>query len=151
MLGQIELGHSVPTVNVLWKISRALEVPVASLISESRPPVAKIQQVAEAKLLINPQATISSRELGAPNTKSVEFHELRFAAAATETISGLAAGTTHDLVVARGALELEIGGTIHVLQTGDAISFEADGTHRYRNISDIETLLYRVTTRPRVA
>ena len=36
MLGQIELGQSAPTVNVLWKISTALEVPFSALIT-SRP------------------------------------------------------------------------------------------------------------------
>ena len=32
MLGQIELGKSTPTINVLWKIARALDVTFASLI-----------------------------------------------------------------------------------------------------------------------
>ena len=31
MLGQIELGQSAPTINVLWKISRALEVTFSAL------------------------------------------------------------------------------------------------------------------------
>jgi DNA-binding XRE family transcriptional regulator len=33
MLGQIELGQSAPTINVLWKIARALEVTFSALIS----------------------------------------------------------------------------------------------------------------------
>src|SRR4051812_37554439 len=33
MLGQIELGQSVPTINVLWKISRALGVTFSALIT----------------------------------------------------------------------------------------------------------------------
>src|SRR5437763_15311208 len=32
MLGQIELGQSAPTINVLWKIARALDVTFATLI-----------------------------------------------------------------------------------------------------------------------
>lgn len=148
MLGQIELGHSVPTVNVLWKISRALEVPVASLISEARPPAAVIQRAADAKQLINHDATVSSRELSA-TSRPAELHELRFAPGAGETISGLPSGTAHDLVVARGILELEVGGSTHVLNAGDAISFDAEGPHSYRNIAGIETLLYRVTHPPK--
>ena len=34
MLGQIELGQSTPTINVLWKIARALEVTFSALISQ---------------------------------------------------------------------------------------------------------------------
>src|SRR3954465_1551248 len=33
MLGQIELGHSAPTINVLWKIARALDLPFSALIA----------------------------------------------------------------------------------------------------------------------
>src|SRR5262245_30440000 len=33
MLGQIELGQSAPTINVLWKIARALGVTFSALIS----------------------------------------------------------------------------------------------------------------------
>src|SRR5579862_6217666 len=32
MLCQIELGQSAPTINVLWKIARALNVPFSALI-----------------------------------------------------------------------------------------------------------------------
>ena len=37
MLGQIELGQSAPTINVLWKIASALEVPFSALISRAGP------------------------------------------------------------------------------------------------------------------
>src|SRR5262245_47190505 len=33
MLGQIELGRSAPTINVLWKIARALDVTFSALIT----------------------------------------------------------------------------------------------------------------------
>src|SRR5580693_888365 len=34
MLGQVELGQSTPTINVLWKIARALDVPFSALITD---------------------------------------------------------------------------------------------------------------------
>ena len=30
MLGQIELGRSAPTINLLWKVARALEIPLSA-------------------------------------------------------------------------------------------------------------------------
>lgn len=36
MLGQIELGQSTPTINVVWKIARALAVPFSTLLTESQ-------------------------------------------------------------------------------------------------------------------
>ena len=35
MLCQIELGQSAPTINILWKIARALDVPFSALISRA--------------------------------------------------------------------------------------------------------------------
>ena len=36
MLSQIELGRSTPTINVVWRIARALEVPFSALIAARR-------------------------------------------------------------------------------------------------------------------
>src|SRR5882672_10095488 len=35
MLGQVELGQSTPTINVLWKISLALDVPFSALLGKA--------------------------------------------------------------------------------------------------------------------
>ena len=34
MLSQIELGRSVPTISLLWKVARALDVPFSALTSD---------------------------------------------------------------------------------------------------------------------
>ena len=36
MLGQIELGRSAPTINLLWKVARALDVTFSALIARAR-------------------------------------------------------------------------------------------------------------------
>src|SRR6218665_380760 len=37
MLGQVELGQSAPTINVLWKLARALGIPFSALIRTTAP------------------------------------------------------------------------------------------------------------------
>jgi transcriptional regulator with XRE-family HTH domain len=64
MLGQIELGRSAPTINVLWKIARSLDLPFAALISE--PPAggsAVVMRRTEAKVLLSQDGRFSSRAL----------------------------------------------------------------------------------------
>jgi quercetin dioxygenase-like cupin family protein len=51
-----------------------------------------------------------------------------------------------NLVVARGVVEIESGGTTHALQAGDAVVFEADTAHVYRNAGTGEALMYLVMT-----
>src|SRR5512134_868735 len=51
MLGQIELGQSAPTINVLWKIARALEVTFSALISSRTSTSALVLRSSESKVL----------------------------------------------------------------------------------------------------
>jgi quercetin dioxygenase-like cupin family protein len=55
-------------------------------------------------------------------------------------------GTTENLVVAKGSVEIEVEGRKEQLVTGDAMVFEADVPHVYRSRSDGESVLYLVMT-----
>src|SRR6185503_38098 len=63
MLGQIELGQSAPTINVLWKIARALEVTFSALISARTQSGALVLRSAESKILTSKDRSFSSRAL----------------------------------------------------------------------------------------
>ncbi len=147
MLGQIELGQSAPTINVLWKISTALGVPFSGLIGQRQAGGVVVLRGASAKTLTNHDGSYSSRALfpfDAP--RRVEFYELRLRPGGEEQADGHAPGTVENLVVARGAIELDVEGARHSLQQGDAIVFEADAPHRYRNTAGGEAVMYLVMT-----
>jgi quercetin dioxygenase-like cupin family protein len=58
-----------------------------------------------------------------------------------------AAGTRENLVVAKGAVEITAGAERPVvLSAGDAILFEADVPHSYRNLGTEEAVLFLVMT-----
>ena len=48
--------------------------------------------------------------------------------------------------MAEGAVEIEVGGERHSLDAGDAIMFEADSPHVYRNRGRGESVMYLVMT-----
>ena len=50
------------------------------------------------------------------------------------------------LVVTSGSLELVVADSRYLLATGDAIQFEADRRHEYRNPGNAETVMYLVMT-----
>jgi len=147
MLGQIELGQSAPTVNVLWKISTALEVPFSALIT-SRPTASfHVLRADQAKRLASSDGSFVSRALFPfDEPRRVEFYELRLAPSAVERADAHPPGTVENLVVSRGTIEIETGGGIHALSPGDAVVFEADAPHLYRNAGDVEALMYLVMT-----
>lgn len=148
MLSQIELGRSAPTINVVWKISTALRVPFSALISEKEESSSvAVLRADDSKVLANRDGGFTSRALfpfGSP--RQVEFYELRLANGAAEEAHPHAPGTTEYLVVSDGALELELAGERHALGTGDAVVFEADVPHAYRNGGPREARMYLVMT-----
>ena len=106
MLGQIELGQSAPTINVLWKISRALGVPFSTLISTTSPNATAVMPVARARVLTSHDGAFRSRPLfpsGEP--RNVEFYELKLAGRSVEEASAHPPGTLENLVVARGTID----------------------------------------------
>ena len=147
MLGQIELGQSTPTINVLWKIARALGVPFSALITNRAAGRTTVMPAARAKVLTSHDGTFSSRALFPfDEPRTVEFYELRLAPLSVEQADPHPPGTVENLVVTAGALEMTVGAERHLLATGDAILFEADVPHQYRNPGDTECVMYLVMT-----
>ena len=147
MLGQIELGQSTPTINVLWKIARALAVPFSALITSRAAAHTTVMPAARAKILTSHDGAFSSRALFPfDEPRTVEFYELKLAGRAVEKADAHPPGTMENLVVTAGVLELCAGPERHVLAAGDAILFEADVPHAYQNPGDVECVMYLVMT-----
>ena len=147
MLGQVELGQSAPTINVLWKMARALDVPFSALIASNQTSGAKVMRSDAAKRLMSSDGSFQSRALFPyDEPRRVEFYELKLSAKGVEKADAHAPGTTENLVVARGSVEILMGTEVHKLEAGDAILFEADKPHVYRNAGAGEAVLYLVMT-----
>ena len=79
--------------------------------------------------------------------RHVEFYELRLAARHREDASAHQPGTRENLIIAEGAVEITVGNDRPcVPQAGDAILFEADVPHSYRNTGDAEAVMFLVMT-----
>jgi transcriptional regulator with XRE-family HTH domain len=147
MLGQIELHQSTPTINVLWKIARALNVPFSALITHRSAERTTVLAAGRAKILTSKDGTFSSRALFPfDEPRNVEFYELRLAPRATERADPHPPGTLENLVVTSGNLEMRVGDERYAVGTGDSIQFQADVPHEYRNPGDTEVVMYLVMT-----
>ncbi len=145
MLSQVELGRSTPTINVVWRIARALALPFSTLIAAGEARSASILRAADAKVLRSGDGRFSSRALFPfAGPRRVELYELRLAPGAVERAESHAPGTSENLVVASGAMELEVEGAPASLGPGDAILFHADVPHVYANPGSVEAVAYLV-------
>jgi len=146
MLGQIEHGHSVPTITVLWRISRALNLPFSSLLREPEHKGPSILRRSAARYLTSADGTFKSRALfSGDSSRSVEFYEVRLSPGAIEHATAHPVGTFENLVVAKGNVEVGSDSMdLAELATGDALVFRADVPHTYHNPGATETVLYMV-------
>lgn len=143
MLGQIELGRSIPTVNLLWKIAKGLDVPINVLFANSEREEFTILRAHRAKWLSSGNGRFVSRALfplDAPRKE--EFYEVRIAAQTIEEDLAHAPGTVEHLVVTKGTLEILIDKDWTRLEKGDTIIFPADRPHAYRNPSIEEAIFF---------
>ena len=149
MIGQIETAKSVPTISLLSKVAKALDVEFANLLAlqETRAPV--VFRAERARLLTSDGGQFSSRALFSSEAGSgVEFHEIRLAALHEEAHAAHAPGTRENLIVVKGEVELSLNsGAPVTLGQGDAIEFDADIAHSYRNSGNGEAIAYLVSTR----
>ncbi len=145
MLSQVELGRSTPTITVLWRIAQALGVPFSALMTDRRAAGPTVQRRTEAKVLTSHDGRFSSRALFPfDEPRRVELYELRLAPQAVERAEPHAPGTTENLVVSAGAVEIEVDGARTTLAAGDAMLFQADVPHAYVNPGEREAILYLV-------
>jgi transcriptional regulator with XRE-family HTH domain len=147
MLSQVELGKSAPTINLLWKIARALGVTFSALITRGPEVGPRVLSAGAAKVLTNHDGTFTSRALFPfDEPRRSEFYELRLKVGGQELAEPHASGTAENLVVTMGAVEILVGTVAHRLLTGDAILFTADVPHAYRNVGPTEATMYLVMT-----
>jgi transcriptional regulator with XRE-family HTH domain len=148
MLGQIENGKSTPTIALLWKIATALNVPFSAFIDVQDAGGTVILRKDQGKVLASSDGRFTSRALFPFDTEhKAEFYELRIAAYHTEEAEAHGPGTRENLIVTRGEIEITVGADRPVhLREGDAVVFEADVAHSYRNLSPAEAVLYLVMT-----
>jgi transcriptional regulator with XRE-family HTH domain len=147
MIGQIEGGRSMPTIGLLWKIAKALDVPFSALMGGSGGGGMTVMRADRAKVLSSKDGSFTSRALFPfDNERRVEFYELTMAGGALELAEPHAPGTTENLAVVEGEVEIVAGTERSLLSAGDSVFFQADVPHSYRNAGRGRAVMYLVMT-----
>ncbi|MGZ8218560.1 helix-turn-helix domain-containing protein [Methylomagnum sp.] len=152
MLSQIENGRSTPTVAVLWKIAKALDVPLTHFLqtyeSSARAVLLRGQ---ETPVKITGAGLCSWRTLSpdAPNRRA-EFYEIVLRGGGVEEVSPIEEGWVN-LALVSGEVVVSLDNRRYALRAGDALQFSANLPHAYLNAGREEALMYLVVSRNRSA
>ena len=104
MLSQIELGKSAPTINVIWRIASALDLPFAALLGDTGARGVAVMRAATARVLTSHDGAFVSRALrGEPLTiygDGTQTRDFTFVGSVVAVLAeGLRRRLTHDTPV----------------------------------------------------
>jgi transcriptional regulator with XRE-family HTH domain len=151
MLSQVENGRSTPSVAVLWKIAKALDVPVNRFLRDWEAPARPILlRGRETPLRISARGQCAWRTLqpsGPP--RKMEFYEITLRGSGVEEIPAASEGTWANLALAAGEIVVSLGHFRQGLRPGDTLQFPADTAHALINPGRNEAVMYLVISPPR--
>ena len=148
MLGQIERGQSSPTINILWKISTGLKIPLSFFCK---------QEEAEYTVAGIDNKNVITEEDGGMRAyplfpfdpvRNVEAFYIEFDAGVRHESLPHVAGVEEYVFLVHGTLKMVIGGKEVQLQEKQSIRFRADVSHGYYNVSDKSCAAYNVIFYP---
>ncbi len=148
MLGQIERGQSSPTINILWKISTGLRIPLSFFCK---------QQEAEYTVAGLDKKGMITEENGGMRAyplfpfdpvRNVEVFYIEFDAGVRHGSLPHVAGVEEYVFLVQGTLKMVIGREEVLLREKQSIRFRADISHAYHNISDSACAAYNVIFYP---
>lgn len=140
MLSQIEKGTSNPSINTIWKIADALQVPYTALLDRNVDHGAVISlSELDVQKLDNGEGTLCCYYHNTQN-RNFELFLMTMNPGASHTSEGHDERTDEYLVVIKGSLIITLdddvrghGSDVHNLRAGDSISFHSNKTHTYHN------------------
>jgi len=152
LISQVERGLTSPSLDVLWAVARALEVPIGTFFqgSEAEDAAGKAPVVVRAdqrkKLGVN--STLIYELLTPDLRHQIEFIWVEF----RPGVEGPLAPFTHpgeeQMVVIQGEMHFWVDGEEYVLQAGDCITIDAARPHRAGNRSDAPAIVIAAITPP---
>jgi len=141
LLSRLEAGTGNPSVETLWRLANALDIPLGLLIDSGEPPATRFIEASEGPVVVSQGGFLGRLILGEGRDHRTEVYELHVGAGVDYPTDAHAAGTEELVVCTHGAVEVGPQGQEVELSPGDALWFPADLPHRYRAQQDSKALL----------
>ncbi|MFG1172942.1 helix-turn-helix domain-containing protein [Erwiniaceae bacterium CAU 1747] len=149
MLGQIERAESSPTIATLWKIATGFNLPFSLFIGGPLTPHDTPRQSQHLPALRQPNLAMQVQTLFPFDavTRS-EMLVIELAPGAVSESAPHEQGVIEHAIVIEGQLELRVDDVWQSIAAGDALRFEADRAHAYRNSGAYPVRFYNLIHYP---
>lgn len=126
----IESGSSNPTLDVLLKLSGALEVSINELMSAPR---ADCKLIMAKDVPVKTKKGILIRKILPDKTGATDIDEMILEAGAVFPGTPHVEGTKEYFTCIEGEVTVTVLGQVYKLKAGDVLTFPGDKPHAYRN------------------
>lgn len=144
-LSRLERGERQPSIAVLIKLARAYGLPLGQLVGEDAPGVVHVVRGDQVPTREGPDGSYATLS-GITGVNLLEAIRLEKMPEGSSTAPGARHPGEEWLLVHSGHVRLEVGSEAFDLAPGDAAHFDAQTTHRLRNLGQERALVYIVAT-----
>lgn len=146
VLSQIEKGDSNPTINTIWKITGALQLPYASLLELPETQAVHIKKKDIAELEEDKYHIFSYYPKD--QYRNFELYQIEMDPGCVHPSIGHSTNSSEYIMMIEGNVIIEVDGKEYLLDEDDGLYFEAAMPHCYKNITDkkakMELLIYYI-------
>ena len=136
ILSRIENNETNPTLNTMWRISKALNVNIDELLREleNRPSIIAHQLPSQLPLLVSEDGLCELRIIGDIHTVEwAQSYELTAQPDGVLNSEGHPMGTIESLYVRRGTAVIQVGNMEKEVSAGELIRYRGDLPHTIIN------------------
>ncbi len=159
MISQVERGLAAPSLDVLWSLARALDVPIGTFFQGNDPSLTPghapgnlvtgasvtVVRAGERKRLgLTPSLTY---QLLSPDLQhQIEMVWIEYGPGESGPVTPFQHAGEEQMVVIKGRMQMWIAGEIYPLEEGDSITFDSAIPHRAQNpYSEPATVIAAIT------
>ena len=133
LLGQIERGEANPTISTVWKIANGLKVPFSEFVKRPENDFDIVEKNALTPLLEDEGRFRNYPLFPYDAKRPFEIYFIELDKGALLQAEPHPEGSQEFITVFSGELEVQVSGSTLVAKEGDALRFQADVPHLYRN------------------
>lgn len=131
ILSRIESGSGNPSIETLWRISEALQVPLGALLDPPSAPAVRVVRGGDGRTLGARSGMVARVVHGDGRVRRTELYELRLASGTEHRSASHLPGTEEVVFALEGRLRAGPDHDPVDLEPGDAVVFAASGPHAY--------------------
>ena len=140
-LSSLERGTGNPSVDTVWALAQALNVPFGDLFDDVDGDAIQVHRIEDAQIVTDESGFRGRRLLSRQGRGGFELYVLDLDEGAARNAAAHSPGVTEHLIVVNGRVEAGPEDEPAALEAGDYLTFAADLPHHYHALGGSARLL----------